>query len=523
MSILRGQNGSLRFLGADSKSDHNNAPNNRRGEPQQGASQGHPSGDRQPRWLDSMARYWFVLIPVIMLNGMLTIDRVLAQNHEKIFTVTLSEVALAALNRQDDDSRLSETFQAHWVTTNEDGNLEGRISAIDPDQAIAIPLEQLDVTLLQKGDEVRTAATGESGRFLLKDVEPGVYTIVASGRSGFLAYGVHVLPRLEGFDVSGLDSRLDAAPSGELEAKQEYYVSHFGIPADAHVVEELQIDAAAVPPKYDTLMRISQNYLPAATALAVRSDVDDLKAIKKATKIRGGFKFPLDEEGNLIGRIQPIATSSGELSKVSEMNVFLIQEDQEVARVAVEESGSFKIEDVEPGVYSIVAAGKDGFAALSLELVEGTLNGQDRVGAIGRQANAHYVSLGKSAPEPGPTFAMAYIVDGRDINKVVNEKLKDAFEQNQAQQLVQQGGGNFEQFGGQSYPSSSGGMYGSNSVPSGGSGGATGTVGGSRAGAGIAVAFAAAIGIGAAVTFSDSSSPSDPDSPSDNASVEVDF
>lgn len=385
-----------------------------------------------------------MFVPILLINSVLTIDLVRAQKNEKVFSVTVNSDVRASLGLQDDagDERLSETLRSHWITTNKEGNIEGRISAIEPSQSSLVPIEQLDVTLLRKGEKVGTASTDNDGQFLLEDVEPGIYTLVAAGQNGFLAYGVHVLPSLEEFDILDLESNnggpLPQLHPDPIENKRAYYVSHFGIPADAVIQEDLQIDAAAVPPEFTTLERISQNYLPGAAALTLGKDVDDMKAIEKSIEIRKGFQFPLAEDGSFHGRIQPIATEDGKLTKLREMNLFLIQDDLEVARVPVEENGRFKIEDVDPGVYSIVAAGQDGFAALSVELVSGTNDDADEIppvlpdGNVSRElaeSKDHYVNLHPAnvAPPEVHIMGIAIVIDD-DALKFIRQEIKRILE-----------------------------------------------------------------------------------------------
>ncbi len=360
----------------------------------------------------AMKRYWFVAVPAIMLNIGLTLDHVIATNNENVFRVTLKSTAMEALaaTKSQDEEPLSDTLRAHWITTNDDGDLTGRISAIEPSQSVTVPIEKLDVSLLKKGEKISKSTTDDEGKFLLEDVQPGVYTLVASGQNGFLAYGVNVLPKLEVFDALERNTQLDP------REKNAFYVSHFELPQDAVVAEELQIDAAAVPPEFSTLQRISQNFLPSATAMNISRDLDDAKAIGKASEVKGGFKYPLSDNGSLAGRIQPIATDDGEPAKLSDMNIFLIQDDVEAARVTVEENGKFEIEDVDPGVYSLIAAGEDGFAALSIELVKA----KEKIGGLSG-TKAHYVSTGAAKNRKGPGLGIAIVSDPQDIQACKRE------------------------------------------------------------------------------------------------------
>lgn len=382
-------------------------------------------------------RYWFVAVPAVMLNVGITLDHVIAKNNEAIVRVRVKEAAWEAFeaSKLQDDSPLSDTLRAHWITTNKDGNLDGRISAIVPNPTSTVPIEKLDVALLKNGKRIRDTATDYDGKFVLKNVEPGNYTLIAAGQNGFLAYGVNVLPKLEEFDALNKNTNVD-----RQKLRQAFYVSHFNLPQDSVVVESLQIDAAAVPPEFNTLERICNNYLPEAAEIVTRTDKDDAKAIGKATNIRGGFKHPLTADGSLEGRIQPISTGEGEEAKLSDMNIFLIRDDVELARVTVEENGKFKIENVMAGVYSLVAAGKDGFAALSLELVDAS-SGGSQTSANGK-IKAQYVSVRGAEPKVRAQLGMAIVTDPDDL-QVIKQEVKRIADERRRMLALPNGGNQF--------------------------------------------------------------------------------
>ena len=99
------------------------------------------------------------------------------------------------------------------------------------------------------------------------------------------------------------------------------------------------------------------------------------------------------------------------------MNIFLIQDDLEVARVAVEENGKFKVEDVDEGVYAVVAAGKDGFAALSVELVQRKkADGQSRVSKGGYHYVSHVANENRAT-----SLGIAIVTDPDDLKTIRNE------------------------------------------------------------------------------------------------------
>jgi len=326
---------------------------------------------------------WLILTVAVL---MFSVDFLTAAQQRRMLEVTVTRHIMAAL-QQDADRPIDQSLRAHWITPDAEGNIDGRISSLDSETAEASPIGFLTVTLMEKGQQISKAKTDKEGRFVLEAVEPGIYTLLAYGKSGFLAYGVNVLPRLEELDLDD-EVNLNAQNSDRtplsVKQRQAMYVSHFKLPVNAVVAEELKIDAAAVPPEFTALRNISQNYLSASSAFSVNADKDDLKGIAKANLTPGGFQFSLSPDGHFHGRLQPIATEGGKPAKLSDMNLFLIQDDVEILRVAAEENGQFLMNDVEPGVYSLIAAGEDGFAALSLELV----SAEEDAEAGGGDANA---------------------------------------------------------------------------------------------------------------------------------------
>jgi len=382
---------------------------------------------------DGFKRYWFVALPAIMLNVGLTLDHVLAANNGKAYnarTQMLVAETENTLQRQDDEP-ISDLVNTHWITTNEKGHLDGRISSIEPRSSITIPIGKLKISLLQNGVTIREGSTDYNGKFTLQDVEPGIYTLLGAGQNGFLAYGVNILPKIKANDLTQFDPNSNHA--GRVKA---YYVSHFNVPNNVVVSAGLQIDAAAVPPEFQTLQRISQNYLPEDNAVEVDKESEDVTSVGDSTEIASGFNHPLTVDGSFAGSVQPIASADGTPGKLSEMNVFLIQDDIEIARIAVEPNGKFEIEDIDPGVYSLIIAGKGGFAARSIRLTS-----QSAVSSTNDpNTNAtHFVShRAESTPARRNGLSVSFITNPNDI-AVVKQQVSAVV--NMRQQQFAQGGG----------------------------------------------------------------------------------
>ncbi|MCA9185844.1 MAG: hypothetical protein R3E01_30730 [Pirellulaceae bacterium] len=280
------------------------------------------------------------------------------------------------------DQRLSEVIRSHWVRLNSAGQFTGRISTIDPQTRQLRPAADLLVRLMRGSDKLGEGMTNAEGRFVVEDLEPGTYSLVATGRSGFLAYSLNILP-----------------PNAQLRAAQRG-TSTFQLVHYQAVEDELKIDATAVPPTFRTIRRYINSYYPEMQA----SDVGEqeyqpvleadrqaqarganepegaerrrgnqqldasLPPSRDATTIRN-YTVPLLPDGRMLGRLHSIAAETGRPKMIQNLNVFIVQDDREVRRTAVDKFGVFEVRGLQPGVYSLVAAGRDGFGAVGFQLV----------------------------------------------------------------------------------------------------------------------------------------------------------
>lgn len=223
------------------------------------------------------------------------------------------------------DSGLISVQRSHTIALNESGSIEGRVATIDAGSQ-ANGLADLKVFLVNNGEIQAETVTDVDGLFSLSNIDEGVYSFVATGKSGFAAYGVRVVAN-NGSDTVNL------------------------------------MEAAAVSPQAAVVKQILQKQLPSDIAQEI---LDNAVVSDEASQVVGSNKVSV-KDGVLVGHVVPML---GEIALVDGTSVFLIQGDEQVAEVTADATGSFAIEDVEPGVYDFVAAGPTGFAAVSFEAVE---------------------------------------------------------------------------------------------------------------------------------------------------------
>ncbi len=212
--------------------------------------------------------------------------------------------------------------RVHTVALNRNGAVEGRIASIDATSNTQ-GLSSLKIFFVQDGKVINESVTEADGTFVAQ-VPEGVYSFVASGENGFAAYGVKVV-------------------------------------ADAEGKFDNVMEAAAVSPRFDAVKKILNDKLPAEVA----QQIIDSSSVS-SEKVVGSNRVQL-AEGQLKGHV---VSMLGGKDSTDGTYVHIIQNDKAVAEVQADQSGSFMVQDLEPGIYDFVAAGPSGFAAVSFEAVE---------------------------------------------------------------------------------------------------------------------------------------------------------
>lgn len=211
--------------------------------------------------------------------------------------------------------------RTHTVALNRNGAVEGQIATIGNGSTAGI--SDLKVYFVQNGEVVTEADTDENGAFVAAGVPEGAYSFVATGQNGFAAYGIRVV----------------SDDSGKFDNVME---------------------AAAVSPRFATVKRILNEKLPKEVAdQIISTSISDAKVV-------GSNRVKLDN-GQLQGSVVSLL---GESNSVNGTSVHIIKNDEQVAEVLTDETGEFVVSDLESGVYDFVAAGPNGFAAVSFEAVQ---------------------------------------------------------------------------------------------------------------------------------------------------------
>jgi hypothetical protein len=215
--------------------------------------------------------------------------------------------------------------RAHILAADVNGHLQGRIVSLTGTSA-----EGLQVFFVRNGQIEQSTVTDAGGTFQVEGLVAGAYTLVAAGANGLVAHGVYVTT--------------DAAEGTE---------------------QSVALQTAAVGPEFDDVVEfITEHTVPAGEQVA-----DAAANELELSQVESSNKVTLTDAGHLEGRMVSLNDRVSEDRDYSNMSARLLSGSELVADVTISADGTFTVENVAPGVYDLVAAGDQGFAAISFEAV----------------------------------------------------------------------------------------------------------------------------------------------------------
>ena len=212
-----------------------------------------------------------------------------------------------------------EGSRSHTVALNRIGQLEGRINSGDQ-------TGELNVYFVRDGKIVTRTTTQDGGYFIAEGINEGNYSFIATGRGGFVAYGIQVTPYDQ---VTGVNA----------------------------------IEAATVSSGYKGIQRILKNSVPSQIA----AEISGIEQTKATAPSFAGSNLVQLTDGQLSGQVASFDQSR---QPVYGTEVFIIRDDREIARTTVDVSGNFTLRNLEAGTYDLIAAGSNGIAAVRFQAVD---------------------------------------------------------------------------------------------------------------------------------------------------------
>ena len=245
--------------------------------------------------------------------------------------------------------QVSETLRANWVMLGPNGKLSGQVLTFD-----GTTFDGEDgfvVHLVQKGETIASGRTDESGRFEINGIEPGTYTITGISFDNFFAFGFNAIGFQDG--ASSLNANIQCIA-----------IPRFG----TLLTDLVKQNAPKVKFRVYGQYKFEEGDDDPARLLGLDGIALRQPEAVSATSIQA-HRVAIEPNGSVFGRIHQIHNMNGRPVEVKDTNVYLIRENVILARAKTNYYGVFEFRNVQPGFYGVIAAGRDGFAALAVEIV----------------------------------------------------------------------------------------------------------------------------------------------------------
>jgi hypothetical protein len=281
-------------------------------------------------------------------------------------------------------SAAAAAYQRHEYALQSDGNLLGKVQTID-DAGTAVP-SRVRLYFVRRGTVVTHALPDEQGSFQAAGLTPGYYSVVAAGQGGFAAVAVRILPPPERPEPTKANT-IGRTKTASFENTAQPVIS---IPLSVSAIQPIDVRPAFyLAQRYVPQMNpVATPYSPASrpsalpsgdrtasarkgsvNAQAVSADTLAVAALNEATlEAYEKSQFPLNIDGRLSGQLRMVDDASGP----ADVRLFFLHAGRVVGQADVQPNGSFVTSPLQPGYYSVVAAGPSGFAARGIRVVAAT-------------------------------------------------------------------------------------------------------------------------------------------------------
>lgn len=223
--------------------------------------------------------------------------------------------------------------------------------------------ERTTVRLVRNGRIVQARRVGVGGVAQISEVTPGAYSVFATGSEGFAAYGIYLG-----------DGAFSASSSVGLVPRQD------------------------MGPVLEAIHNFTRNADPAPAAGAlVAQDLD---------RVTEHGDFELHADGSVKGQVVKAGPRSEAKQALPGMQVSFIRDGVVIANATTDQEGQFSIPGIEPGIYSFVVAGGEGFAAFAVGAVRPVEQAQARTRRFEFVAAAVQTPIVTVCPVPPGDFTL---------------------------------------------------------------------------------------------------------------------
>lgn len=245
---------------------------------------------------------------------------------------------------------------AYWVHLTQNGLLRGKLYRYDSGRNSLAAAQGATVRFVRDGRVVEIVEPDINGVFGASDIPPGTYSVLIDGNDGMAVFSIRVSDYLES----------DVTEPRPLEVL-------LTAPEDTPVVRAIairELPGLAVPPAAP----LTAPPLPADPLIAplTKPILPKLGEMRPGDAIASPISTPvlrISDAGEVLGRAVRLDPVLNEFVPVGRITLFIVRNGRMVSESPVNEDGGFRVRGLTPGIYTLVAAGPGGFAALAVKAI----------------------------------------------------------------------------------------------------------------------------------------------------------
>lgn len=245
----------------------------------------------------------------------------------------------------------NDLIRSNWVMLGEGGELKGHLLGGTSD---SIPMS---LFALRRGLVVGQTLADSQGLFQMEGLSQGAYTFVGYTPNRFITFGLNLLEFQQ--NNQNLPTSITARPVNFRDKQPICKLVQENAPS-------VQFAVSGVYPVEQTALGQAAHFGWAGLS---EFPVDASPATTLDSR-----EIQLGPDGLLRGRIHQIDDQTGRPLAVSQTKVMLVEQGEVVVETACNRNGEFEFTGMPTGEFGLIAFGKDGFAALGLQLIRNHQN-----------------------------------------------------------------------------------------------------------------------------------------------------
>lgn len=231
--------------------------------------------------------------------------------------------------------------RSHDIVIDANGSFSGRLSMLaGSDISAAAAGAGVVVKVVQDGIATGEVETNSEGVFTFSGLKPGVAALLAYGEDSFLLYGIRLV------------AAADRIPANAKTDIASFLVRGVDVPTISAIISSELTDGD-----------VRFNAESAAADAGFHLGVGDV-----STSVVG-HRVQLQKDGSLKGVVNLMDHRTGRMREILDLTVYFVNNGTVVAKADVENTGAFTVVGLNPGLYSVVGAGKDGAFAIGVEVL----------------------------------------------------------------------------------------------------------------------------------------------------------